>query len=87
MSAVRAELGLNTTRITCKSIMSMNLVNLAWRRKVMSVPESCSCGKGQYGFGSALYAYYTCGHAYEKPLNSKEKGRFLTIKYNPYKPV
>lgn len=50
----------------------------------MKSPEIClACGKGKYEFGSGLYDYYTCGHAYEKTLNDKEKGRW--IRFNPYK--
>ena len=42
------------------------------------IPKICPCcGKGQYKYGSALYAYYTCNHAYEKPLNADEKGKFV----------
>jgi len=48
-------------------------------------PKKCPCGKGDYKYGSALYAYYTCGHAYEKPLGN-EKGKFVTYK-NPYEGV
>ncbi len=40
--------------------------------------EICkACGVGSYKYGSALYDYYTCNHAYEKPLNSKEKGKWV----------
>lgn len=50
----------------------------------MKSTEICkACGKGKYEFGSGLYDYYTCGHAYEKHLNDKEKGRW--IRFNPYK--
>lgn len=35
------------------------------------------CGKGTYRHGSGLYDYYSCGHAFEKPLNSNEKGRWV----------
>lgn len=38
----------------------------------------CSvCSKITYKYGSGLYDYYTCNHAYEKPLNSKENGKFI----------
>jgi hypothetical protein len=47
-------------------------------------PDKCFCGKGHYKYGSALYAYYSCGHAYEKPLNKEDKGNFLTTQFNPY---
>lgn len=43
----------------------------------MNKKEKCPCGKGEYKYGSGLYDYYTCGHAYEKPLNNKEDGRFI----------
>jgi hypothetical protein len=44
----------------------------------MAKSEICpSCGKGKYKYGSALYDYYTCGHAYEKPLNNDEKGKMV----------
>lgn len=26
------------------------------------------CGKGGYQYGTALYAYFSCGHAYAKPI-------------------
>jgi len=35
------------------------------------------CGKGIYKYGSGLYDYYSCNHAYEKPLNSTDKGRWI----------
>lgn len=41
-------------------------------------PEICQvCRNGKYSHGSGLYSYYTCGHAFEKPLNSKEKGKWV----------
>ena len=45
-----------------------------------------SCEDGYRTHGSALYDYYSCGHAYQKPLNSNEKGRmvFYKSKYPPY---
>lgn len=44
----------------------------------MNRPEKCPiCGKGTYKYGSALYDYYTCNHAYEKPLNNDEQGKFV----------
>lgn len=50
----------------------------------MKATEICkACGKGKYNFSSGLYDYYTCGHAYEKPLNEEEKGKW--IRFNPYK--
>ena len=43
----------------------------------MSHPDKCKiCGKS-YTHGSALYAYYECGHAFEKPLEPKESGRWV----------
>lgn len=40
--------------------------------------EKCKvCGKGIYKYGSGLYDYYSCNHAYEKPLNSTDKGRWI----------
>lgn len=33
--------------------------------------------------GSALYDYYECGHAFEKPLNDKEKGCWISYS-SPY---
>lgn len=40
--------------------------------------EICpACQQGQYDHGSALYRFYSCGHAYEKPLNDSEKGRMV----------
>lgn len=40
--------------------------------------ENCSvCGEGKYKYSSGLYDYYTCGHAYEKPLNNNGKGKFI----------
>lgn len=45
---------------------------------MMKRPEVCPvCRKGTYKYGSALYDYYTCNHAYEKPLNNDEKGKFV----------
>jgi hypothetical protein len=44
----------------------------------MNKPEICPvCGKGKYKYGSGLYDYYTCNHAYEKPLNENESGKFI----------
>jgi hypothetical protein len=49
-------------------------------------PNKCpSCGKGTYNHGSGLYDYYTCGHAYEKPLNNNKKGKMVNFK-SPYYP-
>ena len=42
------------------------------------------CKKGKYTHGSALYAYYSCGHAYQKPLR-KEAGKMVKYK-SPYEP-
>jgi len=48
------------------------------------IPEICPiCNKGKYKYGSGLYSYYTCNHAYEKPLNNTEKGKFVYFK-SPY---
>jgi hypothetical protein len=50
----------------------------------MNTSKTCpSCGKGTYRHGSALYDYYSCGHAYEKPLNSKETGKMVAYS-SPY---
>lgn len=50
----------------------------------MSKAEICPiCNKGTYNHGSALYDYYSCGHAYEKPLNN-EKGKWVYYP-SPYK--
>lgn len=41
----------------------------------MVKPETCPvCGKGKYKYGSAVYDYYSCNHAYEKPLGSDPGG-------------
>jgi len=46
--------------------------------------ETCShCKKGKYQHGTGLYDYYSCGHAYEKPLKSSEKGQWVLYK-SPY---
>jgi len=44
------------------------------------------CKKGYYTHGSALYDYYSCGHAYEKPLHDDPpEGRMVSYK-SPYPP-
>lgn len=44
----------------------------------MNKPKICPvCGKGTYKYSSGLYDYYTCNHAFEKPLNNNEKGKFI----------
>ena len=49
----------------------------------MSKKQTCgACGKGSYRFGNGLYDYYSCGHAWQKPLTC-ETGRWR--KYDPYK--
>lgn len=35
------------------------------------------CGKGKYKYGSGLYDYYTCGHAFAKPVNNQENGKWV----------
>lgn len=46
--------------------------------------EICKvCKKGKYMYGSGLYDYYSCGHAFEKPLNSNEIGRWISFQ-SPY---
>lgn len=53
----------------------------------MSKLEICQvCGKGTYNHGSGLYDYYSCGHAFEKPLNNTESGKWVYYK-SPYKVV
>jgi len=42
------------------------------------------CGNGTYTHGSAIYDYYSCGHAYQKPLAS-EKGKMVSYR-SPYPP-
>lgn len=50
----------------------------------MTKPKICPvCNKGHYDHGDGIYDFYTCGHAYEKPLNSSDKGRFISYK-SPY---
>jgi len=50
-------------------------------------PQKCqTCGKGYYTHGSAIYNYYSCGHAHEKPLyNDPPEGRMVKYK-SPYPP-
>lgn len=44
----------------------------------MAHEQTCAiCKAGSFKYGSALYAYYSCGHAFEKPLNASEKGRWV----------
>ena len=45
--------------------------------------QKCPCGKGDYKYGSGLYDYYTCGHAYQKPLKGEKVGKFIGFK-SPY---
>jgi hypothetical protein len=45
------------------------------KRKVCKV-----CGAGSYAHGSAMYDYYDCGHAFQKPLdysNPKDTGKWV----------
>lgn len=39
--------------------------------------NECPCKRGKFKYGSALYEYYSCGHALEKPLNDKETARWV----------
>lgn len=43
----------------------------------MSKEKECPTCKKPYSHGSALYDYYSCGHAFEKPLNNEEKGKWV----------
>lgn len=55
----------------------------------MKKPDVCqACKKGSYDHGSALYDYYSCGHAYQKPLsdNSKHPGKWVHFP-SPYQPI
>lgn len=40
-------------------------------------PDKCEVCGGDFRYGTGLYAYYRCGHAFEKPLNDKEKGKWV----------
>ena len=52
----------------------------------MSKSQKCKfCGKGDYSHGSALYDYYDCDHALQKPLseNSKHPPKWIHFR-SPY---
>jgi hypothetical protein len=53
----------------------------------MTTADKCPTCGADYTHGSALYDYYECGHAYEKPLNGEGKGKMVVYKspYEPYK--
>lgn len=48
-------------------------------------PDKCPTCGANYHHGSALYDYYRCGHAFEKPLNNEERGRMVYYP-SPYFP-
>lgn len=39
--------------------------------------DFCPECKAPYTHGCALYKFYSCGHAWQKPLNNSEKGKLV----------
>lgn len=50
----------------------------------MTANKCAICG-ADYQHGSGLYDYYVCGHAFEKPLDQKDAGKWVIFR-SPYYP-
>lgn len=49
------------------------------------LPKTCGvCEGGIYRHGSALFEYYSCGHAWQRPLNNEDVGQWVFYP-SPYK--
>lgn len=45
--------------------------------------DKCPICGGSYTHSSSLYHFFSCGHAYEKPLSNDNKGKMVNYK-SPY---